>query len=193
VSRLRIIAGAFKGRTLQAPTWDGLRPTSDALRETLFNVLGPRLVDAVVLDLCAGTGAIGLEALSRGAVRATCVDVDPRALSLIAANAAHCGVENRCAIIRGTAVGALADDVGGPFDVVVVDPPYDAPWIADALDAAARQLAPDGVLVLEHAWRRAPPDVPALQRLRTRRAGDSALSTYRPVPADTAEGEATEP
>ncbi len=160
---MRIIAGAFKGRTLQAPTWDGLRPTSDALRETLFNVLGPRLVDAVVLDLCAGTGAIGLEALSRGAVRATFVDVDPRALSLIAANAAHCGVENRCAIIRGTAVGALADDVGGPFDMVVVDPPYDAPWIADALDAAARQLAPDGVLVLEHAWRRAPPDVPALR------------------------------
>ena len=179
---MRIIAGAFKGRTLTSPTWDGVRPTSDALRETLFNVLGPRVPGAVVLDLCAGTGAVGLEALSRGAARATFVDVDPRALRLVAANAARCGVENACVIIAGTAVGALADDVGGPFDIVVVDPPYDAPWMDEALDAAARHLAPGGILVLEHAWRRPPPDVPALQRIRTRRAGDSALSTYRPAP-----------
>jgi 16S rRNA (guanine966-N2)-methyltransferase len=179
---MRIIAGTFKGRTLAAPTWPGLRPTSDALRETLFNVLGPALPGAVVLDLCAGTGAVGLEALSRGAVRATFIDDDPRALRLIATNAGRCGVENACAIIRGTAVGALADDLGGPFDIVVVDPPYDAPWTDDALAAAARHLAPGGILVLEHAWRRPPPDVPGLRRIRSRRAGDSALSTYRPAP-----------
>ncbi len=191
---MRIIAGAFKGRGLQAPTWEGLRPTSDALRETLFNVLGPRVADAVVLDLCAGTGAVGLEALSRGATRATFVELDPRALALIAANAARCGVEDRCIIVRGTAVGALADAIGGPFDVVVADPPYDAPWIAEALDAAARHLPAAGVVVLEHAWRRPPPDVPGLERVRTRRAGDSALSTYRPQrTADAAAGEAGEP
>jgi 16S rRNA (guanine966-N2)-methyltransferase len=176
---VRIIAGEFKGRTLTAPTWDGLRPTSDALRETLFNVLGPSIAGAVVLDLCAGTGAIGLEALSRGAVRATFIDDEPRALRLVAANAARCGVENRCVIIRGTAVGALADDVQGPFDVVVADPPYDAPWIAAALDAAARHLVPSGVIVLEHAWRRPAPEVAGLRLVRTRRAGDSALTTYR--------------
>ncbi len=189
---MRIIAGTLKGRTLVSPTWDGLRPTSDALRETLFNVLGPAVQDAVVLDLCAGTGAIGIEALSRGAARAVFVDHDTRALALIAVNAARCGVENRCAIIRGTAVGALADDVGGPFDIVVADPPYDAPWIDDALGAAARHLAADGVLVLEHARRRAAPDVPFLRLVRTRRAGDSALSTYRPAPATAAaEGDGT--
>jgi 16S rRNA (guanine966-N2)-methyltransferase len=187
---MRIIAGALKGRTLTAPTWPGLRPTSDALRETLFNVLGPTVQDAVVLDLCAGTGAIGIEALSRGAARVVFVDDDARALALIAANAGRCGVENRCVIIRGTAVGALADDVGGPFDIVIADPPYDAPWIDEALVAAARHMATGGVLVLEHAWRRVAPEVPSLTLVRTRRAGDSALSTYRPVPAaGAAEGD----
>jgi len=176
---MRIIAGVFKGRTLLSPTWAGLRPTSDALRETLFNVVGPRLDGAVVLDLCAGTGAVGLEALSRGAARATFVDSDRRAVALVAANAARCGVADRCMIVAGSAVGALADDLGGPFDVIVIDPPYDAPWTGEAVAAAARQLAPGGVLVLEHAWRRPPPAVPALTLVRTRRAGDSALSTYR--------------
>jgi 16S rRNA (guanine966-N2)-methyltransferase len=187
---MRIIAGALKGRTLTAPTWSGLRPTSDALRETLFNVLGPAVQDAVILDLCAGTGALGIEALSRGAARAVFIDDDARALALIEDNASRCGVENRCAIIRGTAVGALADDVGGPFDIVIADPPYDAPWIDEALVAAARHMATGGVLVLEHAWRRVAPEVPSLTLVRTRRAGDSALSTYRPVPAaGAAEGD----
>lgn len=181
---MRIIAGQFKGRTLQAPTWAGLRPTSDALRETLFNILGPRLADAVVLDLCAGTGALGLEALSRGAARATFVDDDARAIALIAANAGRCGVADRCMIVRDNAVGALADDIGGPFDVVLADPPYDASWTADVLAAAARQLAPGGVIVLEHAGRRPPPAVAALTLVRTRRAGDSALSTYRTAGGD---------
>jgi 16S rRNA (guanine966-N2)-methyltransferase len=191
---MRIIAGALKGRTLKAPTWPGLRPTSDALRETLFNVLGPTVEDTVVLDLCCGTGALGIEALSRGAARVVFIDDDARALALVAANASRCGVENRCAIIRGTAVGALADDVGGPFDIVIADPPYDAPWIAEALMAAARHVAPGGVLVLEHAWRRAAPDVSSLTLVRTRRAGDSALSTYRPAPtAGAAEGDRSEP
>lgn len=132
--------------------------------------------------------------LSRGAARAVFIDDDARALALIAANAGRCGVENRCAIIRGTAVGALADDVGGPFDIVVADPPYDAPWIEDALGAAARHLTADGVLVLEHAWRRAAPEVPSLRLVRTRRAGDSALSTYRPAPAvGAAEGQGSQP
>jgi 16S rRNA (guanine(966)-N(2))-methyltransferase RsmD len=176
---VRIIAGVFKGRTLQSPTWTGLRPTSDALRETLFNVVGPRLDGAVVLDLCAGTGAVGLEALSRGAARATFVDSDRRAVAIVAANAARCGVADRCMIVAGSAVGALADDLGGPFDLIVIDPPYDARWIGEAVAAAARQLASGGVLVLEHAWRQPPPAVPALKLVRTRRAGDSALSIYR--------------
>ncbi|KAF0168072.1 MAG: putative methyltransferase, partial [Caulobacteraceae bacterium] len=113
---MRIIAGRNKGRSLAAPKWDGLRPTSDKLRETLFNIIAPHVIDARVLDVFAGTGAVALEALSRGAAAATCIEQDRRAVQLIEANRALCGDENRCAIIRDTVERALARPVaGGPF------------------------------------------------------------------------------
>ena len=104
---MRVIAGTLKGRRLKPPTWDGLRPTSDKLRETLFNILAPRIAGARVLDGFAGTGAVGIEALSRGAAQVTFVDDDRRAQALIAENLAHCGVENGYAIIRATVARAL--------------------------------------------------------------------------------------
>src|SRR3954467_12280922 len=97
---MRIIAGSLKGRKLAAPTWDGVRPTSDKLRETLFNVVASRLPDARVLDAYAGTGAIGIEALSRGAAHVTFVDADSRSLKLIQQNLQRCGVADRYAITR---------------------------------------------------------------------------------------------
>src|SRR4029079_12971992 len=111
---MRVIAGTFKGRRLKTPAWDGLRPTSDKLRETLFNILAPRVPGARVLDAYAGTGAIGIEALSRGAASVTFVERDRRAQALIAENLAHCGVQNGYAIIRASVgrvvVGLAADD-----------------------------------------------------------------------------------
>ena len=89
---MRVIAGTLKGRRLDAPDWQGLRPTSDKLRETLFNVLAPRILGAQVLDGYAGTGAVGIEALSRGAAHVTFVERDPRALKLIEANLERCGM-----------------------------------------------------------------------------------------------------
>jgi 16S rRNA (guanine966-N2)-methyltransferase len=174
---MRIIAGAYKGRTLKTPTWDGLRPTSDKLRETLFNILAPRIHGAVVLDLFAGTGAVGLESLSRGAVRAVFVEQDRRAAELIAANVALCGVENRCAIIRDRAERALdrlSDDEW--FDAIVLDPPYEFEPLGSVLEAAAGHLAPGGVLILEHAFRRAVPALAGARHTRTVRSGDSALT-----------------
>ncbi len=177
---MRIIAGTQKGRVLQSPTWEGLRPTSDRLRETLFNVLGAEVDGARVLDVCAGTGAIALEALSRGAVAATCLESDARAVALITANAALCGFSKRCMIVRGSAPEALtAGRLGGPFDLIVLDPPYAAPWLDAAVGAAAALLGPGGRLALEHAAKRPAPDIAGLTLERTRRAGDSALSTYR--------------
>src|SRR5436190_3000463 len=99
---MRVIAGALKGRRLKAPAWEGLRPTSDQLRETLFNVLAPRIAGARVLDGYAGTGAVGIEAISRGASHVTFVERDARARALIAANLARCGIERGCAIIRAS-------------------------------------------------------------------------------------------
>jgi 16S rRNA (guanine(966)-N(2))-methyltransferase RsmD len=182
---MRIIAGSLKGRTLDSPTWDGLRPTSDRLRETLFNVLGQTLDGARVLDVCTGTGAVAIEALSRGATSVTCLD---HACALVRTNATRCGVENRCMIVRGEAPASItAARLGGPFDVIVLDPPYAAPWVDQAVVAAAVLLAPGGRLVLEHGAKHAAPDVPGLTLERTRRQGDSALTTYRVAAEGSAE------
>lgn len=175
---MRIIAGTARGRTLKSPSWDGLRPTSDRLRETLFNILAPRIADARVLDLFAGTGAIGIEAVSRGAREAVLVERDRRAAALIAENAERAGVADRCVIIREAVERALARPLGGRFDIVVLDPPYACPEIESALRAALTVLAPGGIVVLEHAWRRTPPEPAGGRLARTVRAGDSALSFY---------------
>lgn len=177
---MRIIAGSLKGRRLEPPRWEGLRPTSDALRETLFNVLGSFVRGARVLDAFAGTGALGIEALSRGAVEVVFVDDDARARALVAKNLAICGVTSGCAIIRGSALRAIRDfeRARRPFDIVLLDPPY-ADLPDEILGAAAAILAPDGVVVLEHTKRRATPEaVGPLMRVRLISSGDSALSLY---------------
>lgn len=176
---MRIIAGRNKGRTLKAPTWDGLRPTSDKLRGTLFNILAPRVEGARVLDVFAGTGAIALEALSRGAAAAVCIESDRRAARLIEENAALCGELNRCVIIRDGVERALQRPIAGaPFDIIVLDPPYDYGALDDAVAQAGRQRAAGGIVVLEHAARVAPPAPAGLALTRTVKSGDSALSFY---------------
>jgi 16S rRNA (guanine(966)-N(2))-methyltransferase RsmD len=185
---MRVIAGAWKGRRLESPTWEGLRPTSDKLRETLFNILAPRIRGARVLDLFAGTGALGIEAISRGALAVTFVERDPRAAALIGRNLARCGAANGCAIIRAGVARALQTLPSGPafipFDLVLLDPPYtrranSSAEIASLLAAAGRVLAPGGLLVLEHARAVEPPPLAgALVRLRLVTSGDSALTLY---------------
>lgn len=179
---MRIVAGTLKGRRVAAPTWAGLRPTSDKLRETLFNVLAPRIEGARVLDLFAGTGAIGLEAVSRGAASVVFVERDRRAQALIADNIRHCGVVDRCVIIRDEVARALTRLRGQPdftpFDIVLLDPPYgDVP--ASALDGVDAVVAEQGVVVLERARRTPAPDrAGGLVKQRDLSSGDSALSWY---------------
>ena len=176
---MRVIAGTLKGRRLDAPDWDGLRPTSDKLRETLFNVLAPRIAGARVLDGFAGTGAVGIEALSRGAVHVTFVESDGRAVRLIERNLDHCRVTDRHAIIRARFADAAGKASAGSFDLVFLDPPYRAEDIAGALDAAAPLIAPDGLVILEHARRDAAPAAAAsIMRTRDIVSGDSALTIY---------------
>ena len=177
---MRIIAGAHKGRTLKTPTWDGLRPTSDRVRETLFNVLAPRVEGAHVLDLFAGTGAVALEALSRGARSAVCVESNRRAGQLILENRTRLGEEEaRCRLIAAPAERVLKTPIqGGPFDIVFLDPPYDYDNLAEVLEAALRQRADGGVMVVEHATRRTPPPIQGAELSRTLRAGDTSLSFF---------------
>jgi 16S rRNA (guanine966-N2)-methyltransferase len=177
-SVVRVIAGRFKGRRLKAPTWDGLRPTSDKLRETLFNILAPRIAGARVLDAYAGTGAVGIEAISRGAAEVVFVDHDRRAQALIAANLALCGIADGYAIIRASVTRALDEVDSSRFDVMFFDPPYDAE-AADVVVAAGDKLAAGGVVVLEHARRKMSPErLGGLTRSREVASGDSMLSFY---------------
>ena len=177
---MRIISGQFKGRRLKAPKWDGLRPTSDRLRETLFNVLGEQVADAFVLDGYAGTGAVGIEALSRGASGVVFVERDTRAAALIAENLRHCGISEGCAIIRADIDGLRHPGGSRRFDMILLDPPYRDVDLEACVRRAAPWLAAGGLLVLEHARRRmAPACAGGLTRARVVHSGDSALSFYR--------------
>ena len=180
VSSVRVIAGRYKGRRLKAPTWEGLRPTSDKLRETLFNILAPRIAGARVLDGFAGTGAVGIEALSRGAARVTFVEKDPRAIALIQANLAACGIEADYNVRRGEVLAALRD-TGVTFDLILLDPPYDLHPVSPTLEAAAARLSAAGLLVLERATRREPDVPPSLVRVRDVKSGDSTLTFFQIV------------
>jgi 16S rRNA (guanine(966)-N(2))-methyltransferase RsmD len=179
---LRIIAGSLKGRRLKPPDWEGLRPTSDKLRETLFNVLGDHVVGAQVLDGFAGTGAVGIEALSRGAAHVTFVENDSRAIRLLQSNLQHCGVEERYAIIRVDFARAKPLlQTSAPFDVVFLDPPYGRAELAAAL-AGAESIASAGTrVVVEHAKRDpAPLRAGTLVLTRDLVSGDSGLAFYVP-------------
>jgi 16S rRNA (guanine966-N2)-methyltransferase len=176
---MRVIAGRYKGRHLKAPTWEGLRPTSDKLRETLFNILAPRIEGARVLDGYAGTGAVGIEALSRGAAHVIFVERNPRAAALIASNLKECGIEGGYTIECAEVVAALdAHAAADAFDLILLDPPYDIENVGFTLDAAARHLAGGGLIVLERTTRRQPPESDALRRIRDVKSGDSTLSFY---------------
>ena len=171
---MRIIAGTLKGRRLDAPTWPGLRPTSDKLRETLFNVLQGRVAGARVVDAYAGTGAVGVEALSRGAAHVTFVERDARARALIAANLARCGVSDGGYTIERGPVEDVLSRLEPDYDVVFLDPPYDEADLGPAVTLGVGCLAADGICVLEHAARREAPLAP----VRRLTSGDSALAFY---------------
>lgn len=176
---MRVIAGRFKGRTLKTPRWEGLRPTSDKLRETLFNVLAPKVADARVLDGFAGTGAIGIEALSRGAAHVLFVERDARAIGLIRENLQRLGVVEGYAIIRDSIESAAGAVLAQPlFDLMILDPPYALAGVERVIAQLAPALQPDGWLVLEHAARREPPDGGPLRRVRSIRSGDSSLTLF---------------
>ena len=173
---MRIVAGTLKGRRLQGPVTDDVRPTSDRLRETLFNVLGPSVKGNRVLDAFAGTGAVGLEAISRGAGHVTFYESDPKAAKVAEANIEHCGVGRLCHLIRAD---FLKSKGRADCDLVFLDPPYDDGGLNAVLRVAATHATPGGVIVLEHRRsRESPPGEGSLVRTRVLLSGDSALSFY---------------
>jgi 16S rRNA (guanine(966)-N(2))-methyltransferase RsmD len=184
-----VIAGSARGTRLAAP---GIvtRPLADRVKQTLFAILEPELHGASVLDLFAGSGAAGIEALSRGARQATFVERDAAALAAIHENLGRTHLAGpAAAVVRAEVLRWLSDidaHSGGPYRVVFVDPPYDQPVLLigalEALGGPESLLAPQAVVVAKHFWRDQPPDrIGLLASDRARRFGDTALTFYRMV------------
>lgn len=186
---MRVIAGTYRSRTLKSLKGPALRPTSDFLRETLFNVLGPTVAGSRFLDVFAGTGAIGIEALSRGAREAVFIEKHAPAAALIRRNLDSLGIRSGYRVILVDALRGLETlaekhrDTEAPFGFVFLDPPYAA---ADDYSRALRFLtsanfiSPDSLVIAEHRRHfELPEHVGELTRTRVLRHGDSALSFFR--------------
>jgi 16S rRNA (guanine966-N2)-methyltransferase len=184
---MRIIAGRFRSRALQSPAGEATRPTSDRLRETLFNVLAPRIRDARFLDLYAGSGAVGIEALSRGAALAVFVESAQAALAALRSNLARLEISDGFRIHSAGVATFLRRRYAGAaprFDLVFLDPPWDAAAeYATALGllggVAQEILAPGAFVIAEHRRKQPLEDAYlALGRFRVLEQGDAALSFY---------------
>lgn len=184
---MRIIAGQYRGRNLKSPRSNQVRPTSDRLRETLFNVIAPQIEGTRFLDLCAGSGAVGIEALSRGAVHATFVDRSRKMCALVEANLDLCGIpEEQTAVAQAEAAGFLNRFVARkhkPWDIIFFDPPYATDYlqVLAIIDAHASELLTnEGLLIVEHHRKNdLKSEVEGLVRARLLKQGDSALSFYK--------------
>ena len=173
---VRVVAGAFKGRRLQAPRGSRTRPTSDRVREALFSILGD-VAEARVLDLYAGSGALGIEALSRGAAGATFVDHDPRALAAIRRNLEAIGVEQE--VRRQDALRFLASAGEGSFELVFVDPPYDsAVRLGDSLSEQLPRILTEDARIVTESDKRTPLQL-ELPLVRERTYGDTRIAVHR--------------
>jgi 16S rRNA (guanine(966)-N(2))-methyltransferase RsmD len=189
---MRVIAGQYRGRNLKSPPSMEVRPTSDRLRETLFNILQMRVDGARFLDLCAGSGAVGVEALSRGASHATFVDRSRKSCGLVEANLDLCGVPEEITEVvlsdaaefvrRRAEMNGRAGGVAASWDIVFYDPPYSSDY-AQVLGTFGLNgdclLSPEGVFVAEHHHKTQLPEaIGGLRRWRIVKQGDASLSFY---------------
>jgi 16S rRNA (guanine966-N2)-methyltransferase len=172
---MRVIGGEFRSRRLQSIPGPQTRPTPDRLRETLFDVLAPRIRGAVFVDAYAGTGAVGIEALSRGAERAVFLEKDRQAVRVIRQNLASLGIADRARVVPGSVVISIGMQRG---DIFFIDPPYE---LEGEYAAAMNQLGamPPPLVIVQHSTHFGPQDAYAgLRRTRVLRQGDNVLSFY---------------
>jgi 16S rRNA (guanine966-N2)-methyltransferase len=184
---LRIIAGELRGRRIRVPAGETVRPTPDRVREALFSILGAEVAGLAVLELYAGSGALGFEALSRGAVRVTFIESADTVRTVLSRNAADLGVEGRCRILVGTVETLLRErsfHLGRPYDLVLADPPYASPAGAELLRALETPglLGPAARVVLQRDHRSPSaggvPRPGGLVRVRTAHYGRNCLEFY---------------
>ena len=183
---MRVIAGKVKGRRLSVPKRKGVRPTSDYLREALFDILGSSIHGVRFLDLYAGSGAVGIEALSRGSAEVVFLEQDPGCLRVLRKNLEIAGLGSK-RVIAGDVLRALPRLVrqGESFDMIFLDPPYGAGLAGRTLEivSSGDLLRPQGRVIVEHfAKERLPPQVGRLQRLREKKHGQTMLTFYERTP-----------
>lgn len=179
---MRIIAGEAKGRRLFAPEGTDTRPTTDRVRESLFGILTPRLAEANVLDLFAGTGALSLEAVSRGASGAVLCDKADKAVKVILRNVESAGFSDRIGVLRCDWTQAVRRLKGRKFDIVFLDPPYRELHLYGEAAALLKQeglLNEDAVIVMEHLTRDEPPLPEGFRVYDRRRYGDTSVDLVR--------------
>jgi 16S rRNA (guanine(966)-N(2))-methyltransferase RsmD len=180
---MRVIAGEAKGRRLQVPHGRTVRPSGARWRESAFGIIEHRMsiAEARVLDLYAGSGALGIEALSRGARSLVAVEQDRETARVLARNAAACGLEERVELFVEPVVAALGRLAGRAFDLVLLDPPYESGEIAAVLASLAAKalVAPSGLVVVEHGRRDVVTAPASLTTELERRYGDSLLTLLR--------------
>lgn len=177
---MRIIAGTARSRTIEAPKGRDTRPTLDRVRENVFNILQRRVPDARVLDLFAGSGALSLEAVSRGASMAVMVDHDRAAIQVEKRNAAALGFTNRVRVIQAEwrqAVQTLTAE-GAAFELVFLDPPYAMRDLTEVMEALRPLLAPDALIVIEHEARVTPVTAQGFAMTDSRRYGFVGVSFF---------------
>jgi len=183
---VRVIGGALKGKKLYPIRGLTIRPTTDYLRESIFNILAGWVEDAIVLDLFAGTGSLGIEALSRGAATAVFVDKNPRAMTALTRNINACRLEGRSTILQRDILRGLSflKSIDHAFDLVFVDPPYDKGFVERTMQLLDRgESTSDGVsIVIEHSRREVLPEKVARFILSDQRHyGKTLVSFYGPV------------
>ena len=183
---MRIIAGTLKGRRLVTPGNASVRPTSDRVKESMFNILGAKVDGGVILDLFAGTGNLGIEALSRGAKRVIFVETSREALGIIRRNLQECHMGDRSEILARPVDRAMQrlQSRGERFDLIFMDPPYEKGLIGRTLDRLGTEKIyhDDSVLVVEHTRREPLPELSRSWNLiRQRRIGDTVLSFLAPL------------
>lgn len=178
---MRVIAGEYKGRKLESPENYDIRPTTDKAKEALFSILTEETPGSRVLDLFAGTGALGIEALSRGAAECVFADHSRQSVGIIRRNLAHCGAEDRARVIPGDYRKVLAG-LGGTFDIILMDPPYNQGLLEEAFRLIREHglLAEGGLIVCEHRKEEElPEEIAGFLREKERRYGIVKLSIYR--------------
>ena len=173
---MRVIAGTARGMTLAAPRGTGTRPVTDRVKETLFAILGDRVEDARVVDLYAGSGAIGIEALSRGAASADFVERDRRAIVALRDNLSRTKLASDASVHSIEVERFLKAHEAGRWDLAFLDPPYELHAMVAPLRALLPHLAPGAWVVIKHFWRTELPTVDGLAVHRSRRFGETMLT-----------------